>query len=345
MRFEWHMGYVVQNSFEIMCWGKLCERCVRFVSAMADQKAYLDDLKSASKILLKGLGMKLNNQNPGPPLKKKPKNSQEAEAMRKQESAERDARGRRTSELRDLELKKNEEEIKAAEETNKILREARHAAEAVAAATAGERFRGRGPPGQSSKGKEPAAAPAGDDDLTQTQVELLDRTREEVNHRECKTFLRKMRELVGRDPNESEEEARDTGAEDDGEKKKRKTRSKPKPRQLEFGILVEELYNALIVKLRRNKSKGNKDEIPKIILQFTGSDGLQYSDIKLGPTDNADCISPTNVVKVFCNDSEDNDMIFTWTRDTYAEEVARLPADHTVVKILRSRNIVIPKLI
>jgi hypothetical protein len=266
--------------------------------------------------------------------------------MQNKEKADRDVRGRRNSDKRDLELMKNAEAIKEAREQNKILREARRAAEAVAAAsaaaTAGPGFRGPGPPGQSSQGKGPAAAAAGDDRLTEYQKELLHRNRLELQNPTSKKFKKQLRMLVY-DPDGSDAEETD-----DDQTKKRRTRSKPKPLTLEFEILVQELYDALITNPRGpwKKAKGGKGEAKggkdRIMLQFTDIYGSHYEKLKLRTTDNDDCISPTEVVKVFCDDC--NDLNFEWTRDTYAEQVARLPPDHTVVNILRRKKIVIPKL-
>jgi hypothetical protein len=245
-----------------------------------------------------------------------------------------------TSKLRDLELLKTQPEIKDAEEKNKILREARRAAEAVAAATAGEGFRGRGPPGQSSKGKEPAAAAAGDDGLTQYLKELLDRTRDELKNPTCKKFLNCLRKLVGRDTDESEAEETD-----DEENRRPKTRSKPKKKPLTMANLATSLYNFLVPKPpKTSKKKSEANTVVKektFALTFTDKNNISYDHIKLEPTDIG--ILPEEVVKVTCSHVTDIDLIFNWTRDTYEQIVAGLLPQHTVVKLLQKNKIGIPK--
>ncbi len=197
--------------------------------------------------------------------------------------------------------------------------------------------------GQSSQGQGPAAAAAGDDGVTPYQKELLYNMRKELKNSESEMFKKHLcqllRQLV------EEEEAEETDDEETRQRKKGRRNVQPQP--LTMANLVESLYKALILHERKRdkkKSKGNTGEsISNKCLKFTDSDGFQYSHIKLGPTDNADCISPTDVVKVYCDYVENNDLIFTWTKDTYAKKVAELPKTHTVVKILRRSHISIPK--
>ncbi len=314
------------------------------------------------------------NPQPCPRPNKKPKTLADAKAETQKQN---DARALRRARLETIHATLREQyqpEIENALVQNTIARQKRDAEEAkkktqisLAAATAGPGFRGRGPPGPgqswppgpSSLGKRPA----GDHGLSEHQRKLLHLNEVELEKTKCKEFARQLRKLLR--GLESDAEYTD----DEEGRKKPRTSTKPKPQPLDFGILVQVLYQELIVGRAGKKATGGggknapvtraaarrhplprRQERPgdrgggtetqgKTMLHFYDSNGHQYEHIQLGPTDNDDGIlriSPEKVVRVKCDDVHDTDLICSFTPETYEEKVAKIPS---VLKILQKYNI------
>ena len=362
LRFEWDMEIVVNNSFITRWWGTLCEQCALFVAAGPDQQKYREDLKKVARILLKVRRMKLN-QNPGPPLKLKPKTMEEAEEMQNKEKADRDVRGRRNSDKRDLELMKNAKEIKEAREQNKILRDARRAAEAVAAAsaaaTAGPGFRGPGPPGQSSQGKGPAAAAAGEGDLPPQDQALLAQLRMYCQDPEKHDVCDRARSILGSGKRKRGKQRESSGDESSAQETDEeilpvgsKRRKKEPPQKLTMHNLVMSL-NALkksVVLKKKSEangtnSKAQKKESEGFSITFKNNDGRSFRQLHLvsGTVPPWDHILPEDVHSVSCFHADIIDLNFVADVQNYDEQVAELKEDHHVLKVLQKNKIEIPK--
>jgi hypothetical protein len=378
--FEWKFEKLLKKHTPTMWYADVCERCFQFVPAMLDQHAFQADLLKMVKVLCQGLGIRPNNPHPGPPLKKKPKTLEEAEELKQIASNERAARRDRFSELHDLERKKHEEQIKKANEQNTKLREARHAAEAVAAAsaaaTAGPGFRGPGPPGQSSQGKGPAAAAAGEGDLPPQDQALLAQLRIYCKDPEKREVCDLARFILGsgkgkrgkqrakeRQSSGDESSAQETDEEGGqgssanilpvGSKRRRKA----PPQPLTMNNLVMSL-NALgscsvLNKLNKKKSEANgtnskaqkkESEGGPFSITFKNSAGRYFRKLHLvsgkAPWDH---ILPEQVHSVNCFHKDIKDLNIDVDVENYRTKVAELPKDHHLVKVLQKNNIEIPE--
>ena len=368
LRFEWDMEIVVNNSFITRWWGTLCEQCALFVAAGPDQQKYREDLKKVARILLKVRRMKLN-QNPGPPLKLKPKTMEEAEEMQNKEKADRDVRGRRNSDKRDLELMKNAEEIKEAREQNKILRDARRAAEAVAAAsaaaTAGPGFRGPGPPGQSSQGKGPAAAAAGEGDLPPQDQALLAQLRMYCQDPEKHDVCDRARSILGsgkrkrgkkraKQRNGSEDESSAVTTDDDcGQRSSAnilpvgsKRIQKPPPERLTMNNLVISLKDlgSVLNKGTNSRAKQNKDGPFRITFKKDNGRVSQNLDlVSVQAPWGHILLHEVHSVSCLHDDVQFAELCMEFDVNNYRTFVAGLSKDHHLVKFLRKQNIEIPE--